>query len=189
MIISSTRLEYGSNISIGMQAIKSINQRLLADSSVKIYTTALGIIAIDSFPTQADSIVITFPSAKISSTYKGQNIYLANSIYGMGSSSKPFIDIIYDQTGNLYFYGRGYVVIAFLLTILFLAEKINYKTDNLFITFSVVYLILPSLNLQPDSSSLNSYSFLYGFSWSSNLELFSNPRWLTTSTNWFNNYL
>lgn len=71
MIISSTRLEYGSNISIGIQAIKSINQRLLVDSSVKMYTTALGIIAIDSFPTKADSIVITFPSAKISSTYKG----------------------------------------------------------------------------------------------------------------------
>ncbi len=71
MIISSTRLEYGSNVSIGVNAIKSINQRLLVDSSVKIYTTALGIIAIDSFPTQADSIVITFPSAKISSTYKG----------------------------------------------------------------------------------------------------------------------
>ncbi len=75
------------------------------------------------------------------------------------------------------------------MTILFLSEKINYKTDNLFIAFSVIYLVLPSLNLYPDSSSFNSYSFLYGFSWSSHLELFSNPRVLTKQTNWFDNYL
>jgi hypothetical protein len=93
------------------------------------------------------------------------------------------------STTNLYIYGRAYVVIALLLTLVFLAGGVSYKTDNLFITFAVLYLVLPSLNLRPESSAFSSYSFLYGFSWSTLLELFSTPRGLSMRTGWFDGYL
>jgi hypothetical protein len=93
------------------------------------------------------------------------------------------------NSSSLYVYGRAYVVVALLLTLVFLAGGVAYKTDNLFATFSVLYLCLPSLNLRPESSAFSAYSFLYGFSWSALLELFSNPRALSQGTLWFDDYL
>jgi len=63
-------------------------------------------------------------------------------------------------------YGRAYVILLIIATVIFLARQINYKTDNVMITFGVVYLILPSLNLSADPSAFNTYSFMYGFAWS-----------------------
>ena len=56
--------------------------------------------------------------------------------------------------------------------------------------FSVTYIVLPSINLLASNPNFTSYSFLYGFAWSTLLEFFSNPRYLTQSSNWFpDNYL
>lgn len=99
------------------------------------------------------------------------------------------MDIIYNSTGNLYMYGRALTVILFIAAILFLGQHLSYKVDNLFITFNVIYLVLPSLNLTPSSSTFNVYSFLYGFAWSNYLEMLSNPRSLSQNSNWFNSYL
>ncbi len=76
-----------------------------------------------------------------------------------------------------------------VFTVIFLSQLLNYKTDNIFITFAMIYLALPSLNLFPSASHFNCYSFLYGFSWSSYLQMFSDPRSLSEQTNWFNNYI
>ena len=115
----------------------------------------------------------------------GQPIYPGNSVYGFDSGSKSAIDIIYDNTYNLYMYGRAYVVLTIIVTVIFLSRQINYKTDNLFIVFAVVYLVLPSSNLEANESAFNSYSFIYGFAWSTFLEMLSNPRFVTRSTSWF----
>jgi len=51
-------------------------------------------------------------------------------------------------------------------------------------------MILPSINLITSNSNFACYSFVYGYAWSTLLELFSNPRYLTRSSNWFSdNYL
>jgi hypothetical protein len=114
---------------------------------------------------------------------------LGNSIYGYSSKTVSPIDIIYDQTSNLYMYGRAFTVLLFIATVIFLGQELNYKTDNLFILFTLGYLTLTALNLSPSASGFNSYSFLYGFAWSSYLEMFSNPRDLSHTSTWFSNYL
>lgn len=115
--------------------------------------------------------------------------FLGNSIYGYDQNTKSPIDIILEETSNLYMYGRAFTVLLFLATVIFLGKQLNYKTDNIFITFSTAYLLLTALNLEPSASNFNCYSFLYGFSWSSYLEMLSNPRDLSSSSGWFDDYL
>lgn len=110
-----------------------------------------------------DGLVVRLPATELSAAQG--NIYLSNSVYGFDINSQSFMDHLLSNN-SLYIYGRAYVIIALLLTLVFLAGGISYKTDNLFASFSVLYLVLPSLNLRPDSSAYSAYSFLYGFSWS-----------------------
>ena len=81
------------------------------------------------------------------------------------------------------------IFLLLFATVVFMGHHLTYKTDNIWITFGVIYLLLPSLNLSPSASAFNCYSFLYGFAWSTYLEKFSNPRSLTSSVSWFDNYL
>ncbi len=92
------------------------------------------------------AVVVRLPAAYISSLHG--DAYLSNSVYGFDSNSHPFIEKLL-SSNSLYVYGRAYVVVALMLTLVFLAGGVAYKTDNLFITFSVLYLCLPSLNLRP----------------------------------------
>lgn len=149
-----------------------------------MYTTKLGlVVAVDG---AGDGLVVRLPAARLSGAQG--NIYLSNSVYGFDKNSQSFMDRLLSTT-SLYIYSRAYVVTALLLTLVFLAGGVTYKTDNLFVTFSVLYLILPSLNLRPESSAFSAYSFLYGFSWSALLELLSTPRGLSMGTRWFDSYL
>ena len=61
------------------------------------------------------------------------------------------------------------VFLLLFATVVFMGQHLTYKTDNLFITFGVIYLVLPTLNLSPSASAFSSYSFLYGFAWSTYL--------------------
>ena len=115
--------------------------------------------------------------------------FLGNSKYGLHRTSNSLIDIIFNQTYKLYSYGRAMVILLLLATVVFMGQELNYKTDNIWITMGVIYLVLPTLELFPSASSLNSYSFLYGFAWSTFLELFSDPRGLSSSVTWFDGYL
>jgi hypothetical protein len=66
-------------------------------------------------------------------------------------------------------YGRAYIVLLLILSVIFWGQHVNYKTDNTFILFSVIYLTLPSLNLTLGEGLFQVYSFLYGFAWSCHL--------------------
>lgn len=115
--------------------------------------------------------------------------FLGNSIYGYHRDVKAPIDIIFEETSNLYMYGRAFTVLLFLATVVFAGMHLNYKTDNIFTTFATAYLVLTALNLTPSASTFNCYSFLYGFAWSTYLEMLSNPRDLSQASGWFDHYL
>lgn len=90
--------------------------------TVKSFKIPFGFILVDNTADlSSSSIIAKLPAALITSNSKGKDIFLSNSVYGFDANSKSFIDIIYDKTSNLYFYGRAYVVISWLLTILFLS--------------------------------------------------------------------
>ena len=97
------------------------------------------------------------------------NVYLANSRYIIHRGTTPPIDIIYNHTYSLFGYGRALVFLLLFMTVVFMGQQLSYKTDNIWITFGVVYLTLPTLNLAPSASNYNCYSFLYGFAWSTYL--------------------
>ena len=143
----------------------------------------MGIIVRSNSPNDAHLIYLQSGSMHIDED--GSAVYPGNSIYGFDSKTKSAIDIIYDDTYGLYMYGRAYVVLTIIATVLFLSRQINYKTENVLIIFAVVYLILPSTNLRATESAFNCYSFIYGFAWSTFLEMLSNPRFVTRSTTWF----
>ncbi len=64
-------------------------------------------------------------------------------------------------------------------------KSLDYKLDNTFITMGVLYLILTGSDLTTSKNSYCLYSWLYGFSWSLGLEMFSNPRIITANRNFF----
>lgn len=76
-----------------------------------------------------------------------------------------------------------FVILFLLIAVVNFGKGITYRLDNIFITLSVVYLILPSTNIVLNNESYNAYDFMYGFSWSCGLELFFTANCVTTSTN------
>jgi len=77
--------------------------------------------------------------------------------------------MIINNGNGFYHYGRMFIILFLLIAIINLGKGIYYKLDNIFITFSVIYLILPSTNIVLDKGSYNAYNFLYGFAWSCGL--------------------
>lgn len=99
MLISSNPLSYANGFSADLSVLSAPSGRRLADSSnnssLTVYQVEFGLIIVDDSQSQNfKSMVVKLPAARVSSIYKGANIYLYNSIYGFDSSSKPFIDII-----------------------------------------------------------------------------------------------
>lgn len=154
-----------------MKPTLSTSRLLQPNTQTDIYTIPFGFILLDSNNQYINSpLLLQLQVANFYHKDRNDNKeYSPNSIYGYSNSTSNTIDILYNKTGNLYAYGKAYNVILLAITIIFLSHLLTYKTDNLFITLSVVYLTLPTLNLIPSSSTYNCYSFLYGFSWSSYL--------------------
>lgn len=151
-------------------------------------STDFGFIIIDNAASSKESalvIELNVPAIRSSA----RSTYLGNSVYGFHHGAKAPIDIIFGETSNLYMYGRAFIFLLFFATVVFLGQQLSYKTDNIFITFTTIYLALTALNLTPSDSTFNCYSFMYGFAWSSYLEMLSNPRDLTANSGWFHSYL
>ncbi len=87
----------------------------------------------------------------------------------------------------MYGYSRTLVILFLLIAVINFGKGLDYKLDNTFITMGVVYFILTGSNLTTSKNSYCLYSWLYGFSWSLGLEMFSNPRIITADGNFFDN--
>jgi hypothetical protein len=160
------------------------SQRLLQGGGPsELIATELGFIVVD--PSRSPGVLIALDPVSIQSA---GGLFLGNSQYAIDSGTVAPIDLILTRTGGLYGYGRAMVVLLLCATVVFAGNQLAYKADNVWITFGVLYLLLPSLNLAPDSS-FHCYSFLYGFAWSTGLELFSDPRGLSQGVSWFDGYL
>lgn len=124
VLISSNKLSYDSDLVVNVDVLSSTGKRLLSDTKrqVTTYSTDFGFVITDSSPTLADSsILVHLPAASISSVSGGSVIFPANSVYGFDSNSLSFADVFFNETSNLYYYGRAYFVVACLLTVVFLA--------------------------------------------------------------------
>jgi hypothetical protein len=170
MLIASKRLTFSGN-NIG--TVKSLPQstRFLQQTNNigNLINTDFGFIYLESMKAPSFSqqgIELLLNPANIQASGP---TYLGNSHYAIHSQTIAPIDLLLNETGGLYGYGRAMLVLLFLATVVFMGQQLLYKTDNIFITFSVLYLILPSANLAPSASAFACYSFLYGFAWSSYL--------------------
>lgn len=76
-------------------------------------------------------------------------------------------------------YSRTLLILFFLITVINIGKGLDYKTDNTFITMGVVYLSLTSFNISLSKGFYLLVGWMYGFSWSLGLEMFSDPRYLT----------
>lgn len=168
MLISSKKLTF-SNDNVGTVRPLSQSIRLLQQKNPNntLVQTSFGFVYIDSQNNllNQEGVVLELNPANIQVTES----YLGNSQYTINSNTKAPIDIIHNETGGLYTYGRVMTCLLFFATVVFMGQQLTYKTDNLFITFSVLYLLLPSVNLIPSTEAFAVYSFLYGFAWSSYL--------------------
>lgn len=161
-------------ISISSQALtinpivsQSLRYLQLSPSISASVTNRGTIVITDSHPTAPLSLL--FNSSSIIGFINKETYLLGNSLYFVSPTAPALIDNIYNSTGNLFVYGRVYTFLMFVAFILFLGKQVNYKVDNYMITFSLIFITLPSLNLILDKGGLPYYSFLLGFGWSAHL--------------------
>lgn len=162
LVFSSDNIGKATRISRNIRKL----QGTTSNGEISLSKTDFGFVVIDTSSQNNEGILLELNPVYIQTA---SSIYLGNSRYAVDSNTKSSIDVIYQETYGLYRYGRAMVFLLLFATIVFMGQQMTYKTDNIFITFGVIYLVLPTLNLTPSSSNFNSYSFLYGFAWSTYL--------------------
>lgn len=97
------------------------------------------------------------------------------------------LDQILDKDHGIHNYSRTLVILFLLIAVINIGKSLDYKLDNTFITMGVIYLALTGSNLSLSKGSYFMFGWMYGFSWSVGLQMFSNPRLLTTNGNFISN--